>query len=260
MRTDDPNGRRDVGGEPWTSRFYVREEVPLTQEVLAAMQACQGADRFWSTLARACMDAPSYCADNMCTDSPSEIEPERLEGAPWVLYMYNGEHNNNHMDDLAIGRNSGGLGDISNLPTDGAHKMAEADFDAYGFTELLAVDGKNWEQNPAGTWVKTYKQSGATFTAEEAFATDASRANDDYVTELSGVPDPVPFSNWFSASAYPSSLQSYGPVFFDILQGYGWMWSEGDGNTGRTHGTGEVTHDSRAGDNGNIWLWYGRSS
>ena len=62
LRTDDPNGRRDVGGEPWTSRFYVREEVPLTHELLAAMQACDEAGRHWNRAGQACVDMMS-CSD-----------------------------------------------------------------------------------------------------------------------------------------------------------------------------------------------------
>ena len=64
--TYDPDGRRDVGGAPWTSRFYVREETPLTHEILAAMQACEEAGRFYSIDEAACTDCPGAMVDGAC--------------------------------------------------------------------------------------------------------------------------------------------------------------------------------------------------
>ena len=91
LRTDDPNGRRDVGGEPWTSRFYVREEVPLTHAILAAMQACEEAGRFWMRRDQECVDTPP------CADVSSGL-----------LRLYRGDEGNGRQaHDSASGRDAG---------------------------------------------------------------------------------------------------------------------------------------------------------
>ena len=64
--TYDPDGRRDVGGEPWTSRFYVREEVPLTREILAEMSACAEREGYsWAPRTQTCEE----CDCSVCEDS-----------------------------------------------------------------------------------------------------------------------------------------------------------------------------------------------
>eukprot|EP01052_Picozoa_sp_SAG31_P052239 SAG31_NODE_12804_length_915_cov_1.337010_1_plen_281_part_10 len=56
--TYDRGGRRIQN--PWTSRFFVREQNPLTHEILAAMTACTEAGRIYHD--GQCVDRPP-CAD-----------------------------------------------------------------------------------------------------------------------------------------------------------------------------------------------------
>jgi hypothetical protein len=42
----------------WTSRFYVREKTPLTPEVIASMNACEEAGRYYTLGDRQCVDIP----------------------------------------------------------------------------------------------------------------------------------------------------------------------------------------------------------
>ena len=88
LRTDDPNGRRDVGGEPWTSRFYVREEVPLTHQNVAARQACEEAGMFWSSRDRACVDDPTIAIRAALGDRPAVFQPRESPQMFWVFQDY----------------------------------------------------------------------------------------------------------------------------------------------------------------------------
>ena len=93
-----------------------------------------------------------------------------IHGGHYSLYMVNGV--GQYKDDLLFGQNSGGIGDLSEESRTGAHKMAEAAFDAANFTEVLAVvRGQN-----DGNWLSSRKVDGSAFTAAEVFALGATRA------------------------------------------------------------------------------------
>jgi hypothetical protein len=66
--TYDRNGRRDVGGQPWTSRFYVREATPLTQAEIAQRDSCESLGQFWDFTNRACAEYPPHDCDATTSD------------------------------------------------------------------------------------------------------------------------------------------------------------------------------------------------
>ena len=59
---NDPNSFRPG----WTSRFFVRENTALTPQVIAAIERCEAAERFYSISDGVCTDCPGTILDGNC--------------------------------------------------------------------------------------------------------------------------------------------------------------------------------------------------
>ena len=120
--------------------------------------------------------------------------------------------------------------------------MSETLFDAYGFTEVLAVVSK-----PSPAWVKIWRKDGGVITAADAFEVDCT-TGDEYIFESNlGV---------VKSSSDNHAGGKHGPFFRDAYgTGHGWMWTNNGVNDGRK---GSFPGASSS-DTSNVWQWYGRT-
>eukprot|EP01051_Picozoa_sp_SAG22_P007764 SAG22_NODE_558_length_9115_cov_15.267524_2_plen_1348_part_00 len=141
-------------------------------------------------------------------------------GGGWSLVMVNGK-GGQHKDALRLGTNVDGVGTVSSWSDDGAHKMAEALFDSFGFTEVLAIGSD-------GRWVRIEKTDGSAMQSADLFAVD-------------GCSDPITVhtdngtSQQYDAFAAGGSrcggntvgVRNHGPFCGDPFGlVYGWMWTD----------------------------------
>ena len=126
--------------------------------------------------------------------------------------------------------------------------MNETVFDAYGFTEVLAVVSK-----PSPAWVKIRRKDGGVITAAEAFEVGGS-TGDEFIFESNlGV---VKSSS--DNIATNNVAENHGPFFIDAYgEGNGWMWTTHNGVNDARKGSfpGATTDDMS-----NVWQWYGRTT
>eukprot|EP00657_Telonema_sp_P-1_P007782 TRINITY_DN27988_c0_g1_i1.p1 TRINITY_DN27988_c0_g1~~TRINITY_DN27988_c0_g1_i1.p1 ORF type:complete len:177 (+),score=27.03 TRINITY_DN27988_c0_g1_i1:258-788(+) len=86
------------------------------------------------------------------------------------MYLVNGK-DAQHRDSLRYGAHSAGIGDVCQYSISGAHKMAEAAFDAHKFTELLIINDLFGTQY---VW-KLFRPSKIPFSSREVFAVSSCR-------------------------------------------------------------------------------------
>jgi hypothetical protein len=181
--------------------------------------------------------------DVLCKSVAGYDAWDAASDGPWTLYLFNGA-DSQHRSQLSFSVNPGGFGSVSTMPATGGHKMGETLFDAFGFTELLAVgthEGEEgWEE-----WVLVKPGGGGAFSASQVFAT----------TSTAGTV--VRRGDTGQAVATPASwgASPHGPLFIDnVGNGHTRLWTQGDDRKGTPIGetaTGNaVTHFS--------WAWFGR--
>ena len=131
--TYDPNGRRDVGGDPWTSRFYVREEVPLSRAILNEIGSCEASGRFWDR-------------DQMeCVDEPPEPQYVRV-GTGWCLDSDQGQL-------PAMYRNAAPLDELMQMCDRFDECIAvDVNNNENGHTRWSSTDAMNRNANQIGGW------------------------------------------------------------------------------------------------------------
>ena len=118
--------------------------------------------------------------------------------------------------------------------------MAEALFDQFAFTEILAVQDDEW--------VTIKKTSGSPFSASEAFAVSSDATTDNLKLTR---------GDTGAVTTYSGSGANWGPFYHDPFGvGFGWMWttllqSGQDTYKGTVYGGSgtSITHE---------WAWYGR--
>ena len=166
-------------------------------------------------------------------------------GGGWELYMFNGAAQ--HKNELRLGQNAGGLGSLAPLPTSGAHKMGEAEFDARGFRQVLAVGSD-------GTWALVERKDGSAIRAADAFKVGAAEG---YRIKLSdGLEADSPGKDPWNARG------NHGPFFIDLDgRGGNWMWCDAEFDPrrprmGKICGTSGACFADESG--GFTWAWYGR--
>ena len=115
--------------------------------------------------------------------------------------------------------------------------MSETTFDAYGFTEVLAVVSK-----PSPAWVKIRRKDGDVITAAEAFQV-GSTTTDEYIFE----------SNNGVVKTDSTSSHNHGPFFHDVYGTHNWMWVIDDDRKGGFPGL-------SGSDTSTVWQWYGRGT
>lgn len=176
--------------------------------------------------------AGSGLVDVVCNDD--------IDGGGWILYLYNGARAQ-YKNSLRLGTNTAGFGSVATIPTSGGHKMSEALFDAFQFTEVLAVGSD-------GNWVKIRRHGNAIIPSTSAFAVDS--APNIFITRSDS-----PSTETF----YPRTGRIHGPFFRDPFgPPFGtWMWTDNGGiydlRKGKVFG-------SPTSDLNYVWTWYGRSA
>ena len=105
---------------------------------------------------------PSRCTGDVPLYTP--VPSASAVGGGWELYMYAGAwiDNSEATSALQFSANPGGVGELAPHPTSGLAKMPHEEFDARGYTEVLAVDG-------VGTWALVVRQDGGRIPASDAF-------------------------------------------------------------------------------------------
>jgi len=186
-------------------------------------------------------------------DFRSRDAPVPELGGGWEVYMTNGPQQ--HKEQLRLGKNKGGCGDLVKPganPMSGAHKMAEATFDARGFTEVLAVGND-------GSWAHIKRTDGGAIPAADAFKVGAARG---YELRFSdGTRRASPGNDPWGAQG------NHGPFFVDVafvgrVEAGQWMWCDAEfggksrPRMGKVLGTKGACFADENG--GFVWKWYGR--
>jgi len=186
-------------------------------------------------------------------DFRSRDAPVPELGGGWEVYMTNGPQQ--HKEQLRLGKNKGGCGDLVKPganPMSGAHKMAEATFDARGFTEVLAVGND-------GSWAHIKRTDGGAIPAADAFKVGAARG---YELRFSdGTRQASPGNDPWGAQG------NHGPFFVDVafvgrVEAGQWMWCDAEfggksrPRMGKVLGTKGACFADENG--GFVWKWYGR--
>ena len=190
--------------------------------------------------------APSLAEPTAADTTGGSSRGSPLDEGGWELYLVQDGY---HKDQLRLGANWLGYGS----PEGGAHKMAEAAFDAKGFTEVLAVGSD-------GSWAHVSRHDGGSVPASDAFKVGAAHG---YKLRFSnGHEQSSPGNDPWGAQG------NHGPFFVDVatvgrVESGQFMWCDAEFDPrrprmGKILGTKGACFADEQG--GYEWKWYGRST